>query len=537
MRKIIVFLCIIFTYTTVIAQQIGNGWTYPISDFSSLLNTGAYEAYNPSNGVPDTAHPWQHLFVMRHSQTTNNHQFQLGASYAENDRLFFRKIQSGILEPKNSTWNELATRGSNTFNGNQNIVGNLTINNALTFNHQRIDFSAAPRTTLNPMSLKLWDNYNNGGPTTYGTVMEIYGYGGHQTSQLHFGGWDNSRIRYREAFYNQNTWSDWVTLLDSKNDVESQGNLKLSGNGIHYFLNGNVGVGTNDPKAKLEVAGGEIMCSGLNAGFRVYSSNGDNVNGAPWYGLGVSNTDLGFGVSNSTVQLAGYYGLNFQTAQGRMVMLNNGNVGIGVTQPSNILHIKQSLQLGQNKGDFIELTKIQGNGFGNNIYINDFINRETAGGDWISTSYIKGVSIDGSYVNPTTLKSWIKQVPYEDKIDFGSNGKTYMSIHRDLNTTNNAVLVVDGVIHAKEVKVDLTADLADYVFNSDYSLMPLHKVEAFVKENKHLPAIPSAAEVKEKGLSMGEMQNKLLQKIEELTLYVIELEKRVNDLTDKQKIN
>jgi hypothetical protein len=97
------------------------------------------------------------------------------------------------------------------------------------------------------------------------------------------------------------------------------------------------------------------------------------------------------------------------------------------------------------------------------------------------------------------------------------------------------LLTVNGTIHAKEVKVDLTGSLADYVFNSDYSLMPLHKVEAFVKTNKHLPEIPSAAEVKEKGLSMGEMQNKLLQKIEELTLYVIEQQKRIDQLEKSQK--
>jgi len=74
----------------------------------------------------------------------------------------------------------------------------------LTFNHQNIDFSAAPRTTINPMSIKLWDNYNNGGPTAYGTVMEFYGLYGHQTGQFYFAGWDNSKIRYREAFWSQN---------------------------------------------------------------------------------------------------------------------------------------------------------------------------------------------------------------------------------------------------------------------------------------------------------------------------------------------
>lgn len=84
--------------------------------------------------------------------------------------------------------------------------------NEIRFNTQSIDFSLPPRTNISPMSIKLMDNYNIvNAPTTYGSILEIYGKVGHQTSQLYFGGWDNSKIRYREAFYNQNTWSSYVT--------------------------------------------------------------------------------------------------------------------------------------------------------------------------------------------------------------------------------------------------------------------------------------------------------------------------------------
>ncbi|MFC1226710.1 hypothetical protein ACFE6N_23100 [Pedobacter sp. BG31] len=125
----------------------------------------------------------------------------------------------------------------------------------LTFTHQNINFSAPPRTTINSMSIKLWDNYNNGGPSAYGTVMEFYGLGGHQTGQFYFAGWDNSKIRYREAFYGQNTWSDWMTLLDSKNNVESTGRLLITGQGNHYINGGNVGIGITNPGEKLSVNG------------------------------------------------------------------------------------------------------------------------------------------------------------------------------------------------------------------------------------------------------------------------------------------
>lgn len=94
-------------------------------------------------------------------------------------------------------------------------------------------------------------------------------------------------------------------------------------------------------------------------------------------------------------------------------------------------------------------------------------------------------------------------------------------------------LTVNGTIHAKEVLVDLTGPLADYVFAKDYKLTPLHKVEEYVKSNNHLPEVPSANEIKEKGLSIGEMQNKLLQKIEELTLYAIEQQKEIQGLKEE----
>lgn len=109
-----------------------------------------------------------------------------------------------------------------------------------------------------------------------------------------------------------------------------------------------------------------------------------------------------------------------------------------------------------------------------------------------------------------------------------SNG--YFSGNVSIGTINpDQKLTVKGKIHAEEVIVDLAVP-ADYVFAKDYPLMPLHKVEQYIKNNSHLPDVPSATEIKDKGLSMGEMQNKLLQKIEELTLYVIELKKENADL-------
>lgn len=103
-------------------------------------------------------------------------------------------------------------------------------------------------------------------------------------------------------------------------------------------------------------------------------------------------------------------------------------------------------------------------------------------------------------------------------------------------------LTVKGKIHCEEVKVDLQVP-ADYVFEkyytgsstlkANYTMPTLEEVEAFTKKNNHLPAIPPAKEIQENGLHLKEMTNLLLQKIEELTLYTIEQEKRIKKLEKK----
>lgn len=101
-------------------------------------------------------------------------------------------------------------------------------------------------------------------------------------------------------------------------------------------------------------------------------------------------------------------------------------------------------------------------------------------------------------------------------------------------------LTVRGKIHAEEVLVDLNVPGPDYVFEDDYKLPILAEIEAFIKENKHLPEIPSAKEMEANGISLGEMNMLLLKKIEEMTLHMIDLQKQVkaietqNELLDEQ---
>lgn len=100
----------------------------------------------------------------------------------------------------------------------------------------------------------------------------------------------------------------------------------------------------------------------------------------------------------------------------------------------------------------------------------------------------------------------------------------------------NYKLAVVGRIICEELEVQLYPSWPDYVFADDYELMPLEELEKSIEANSHLPGIPTAEEVKADGLAIGEMQAKLLQKVEELTLYVIDLKKDLNRVSDENEL-
>jgi hypothetical protein len=127
--------------------------------------------------------------------------------------------------------------------------------------------------------------------------------------------------------------------------------------------------------------------------------------------------------------------------------------------------------------------------------------------------------------------------------DFGQNGaeftasvfgKTWLNGDVLIGTKNSAdppvKLMVNGVIHTKEVKITQNPVWADFVFKEGYQLKPLIDVEEFISLNSHLPGIPSEADIQREGLDLAKMTPLLLQKIEEMTLYLIQQEKRIAEL-------
>lgn len=141
-------------------------------------------------------------------------------------------------------------------------------------------------------------------------------------------------------------------------------------------------------------------------------------------------------------------------------------------------------------------------------------------------AYIQNTAL-AFYTNSSGINSGITDLQERMRISPGSN--------IGIGTINpQTKLDVRGVISATEVKVQILTG-ADHVFDKSYDLRPLSEVEQFVQENKHLPEIPSEKQMQEEGLSINEFQIKLLQKIEELTLYTIELRKEVDQLKAQNK--
>jgi hypothetical protein len=96
-------------------------------------------------------------------------------------------------------------------------------------------------------------------------------------------------------------------------------------------------------------------------------------------------------------------------------------------------------------------------------------------------------------------------------------------------------LTVSGKILCEELKVELYGNWPDYVFHDDYELTPLDELKTFIQTNNHLPDIPKAEEVAKEGIEVGEMNRKLLEKVEELTLYVIHLQEQIDELKQSQE--
>lgn len=248
--------------------------------------------------------------------------------------------------------------------------------------------------------------------------------------------------------------------------------------------NGNVGIGSTNPTSKLEIEGQDgLKIKGFEPFLTLLDAN-SNSNGRIQFAHG----DMAFFKGDA----AGNY-------IPQMVIKDNGNIGIGYAAPESKLDIagQDGLRIFGYQ-PFMTLLD-------NNTYHSARI--QAANGDII---FHRGIAnwTTGKYDFTTQMV-----IKNNGNVGIGTNNPTFK-------------LAVNGIIRAKEIRVE--TNWADYVFASDYQLRPLEEVEAFIKENKHLPEIPSASEIQENGLDVAATTTKMMAKIEELTLYLIDL-KREND--------
>lgn len=205
------------------------------------------------------------------------------------------------------------------------------------------------------------------------------------------------------------------------------------------------------------------------------------------------------------------------TTNGDNIYFNTGRVGIGDSNPANLLHV------GKNYPGAQIVIHNQGGIGGAGYEMKD----DLSGNIWRFKSYATGgkagfkIRDHASLIDVITIEnsSMANAIFIQEGGNVGIGGVT----------NPQSSLAVNGTITCKELVVTLDG-WADYVFNDNYLLSPLSEVEKFIRENKHLPGIPSEKEIIENGLTVGEMNKKLMQKVEELTLYVIELQKQVDEI-------
>lgn len=264
--------------------------------------------------------------------------------------------------------------------------------------------------------------------------------------------------------------------------------INIGGTGNYYLNSGNVGIGTTTPTALLNISQniGEIGD---------YTLQRWDYGAVPTFNLQLKQhissglATWGFDLTNG--------GISYPNT----LVLNNDNVGIGTTSPNAKLHIATNTASGTS----------------------DVLNQYTWSSDLVNWGLRFEQQFNASFSR--IQYNWIMKAGTSSDVPMMSFVNGLVGIGTQ---SPDQKLTVNGTIHAKEIKVDLSVPAPDYVFKKSYKLKSLSEVAKYVALNKHLSEIPSAKVMEQNGVNVSELNMKLLQKVEELTLYLIEKDKQLD---------